>query len=36
MLDYFESPITGSDGNHEFFVYADARATHEHATRRCR
>jgi len=22
VLDYFESPITGSDGNHEFFVYA--------------
>lgn len=23
VLDYFESPITGSDGNHEFFVYAE-------------
>ena len=22
ILDYFESPITGSDGNQEFFVYA--------------
>lgn len=22
VLDYFESPITGSDGNQEFFVYA--------------
>lgn len=22
VLDYFESPITGSDGNHEFFVFA--------------
>jgi 23S rRNA (cytidine1920-2'-O)/16S rRNA (cytidine1409-2'-O)-methyltransferase len=23
VLDYFESSITGSDGNHEFFVYAE-------------
>jgi len=28
VLDYFESPITGSDGNHEFFVYAQHRAGH--------
>jgi len=28
VLDYFESPITGSDGNHEFFVYARHRAGH--------
>ena len=28
VLDYFESPITGSDGNHEFFVYAQHRAEH--------
>jgi 23S rRNA (cytidine1920-2'-O)/16S rRNA (cytidine1409-2'-O)-methyltransferase len=26
VLDYFESAITGTDGNHEFFVYAE-RAT---------
>jgi 23S rRNA (cytidine1920-2'-O)/16S rRNA (cytidine1409-2'-O)-methyltransferase len=24
VLDYFESPITGTDGNREFFVYAEA------------
>ena len=23
VLDYFESPITGTDGNHEFFLYAE-------------
>ena len=23
VLDYFASSITGSDGNHEFFVYAE-------------
>ncbi len=23
VLDYFASPITGTDGNHEFFVYAE-------------
>jgi len=23
VLDYFPSPITGTDGNHEFFVYAE-------------
>lgn len=23
VLDYFESSVTGSDGNHEFFVYAE-------------
>ena len=28
VLDYFESPITGSDGNHEFFLYAQHRAGH--------
>ena len=22
VLDYFESPITGADGNREFFVFA--------------
>jgi 23S rRNA (cytidine1920-2'-O)/16S rRNA (cytidine1409-2'-O)-methyltransferase len=24
LLDYFESPITGGDGNREFFVFARA------------
>lgn len=24
VLDYFDSPITGTDGNREFFVYAEA------------
>ena len=28
VLDYFESPITGSDGNHEFFLYAQRNAEH--------
>ncbi|TAG46223.1 MAG: TlyA family RNA methyltransferase [Betaproteobacteria bacterium] len=26
VLDYFESPITGADGNREFFVYAERAA----------
>jgi 23S rRNA (cytidine1920-2'-O)/16S rRNA (cytidine1409-2'-O)-methyltransferase len=29
-LDYFDSPITGGDGNHEFFLYAAKRPGTDH------
>jgi 23S rRNA (cytidine1920-2'-O)/16S rRNA (cytidine1409-2'-O)-methyltransferase len=28
VRDYFESPITGGDGNTEFFLWAQAKETH--------
>lgn len=28
VLDYFASPITGTDGNHEFFVFAQYQTDH--------
>lgn len=29
VIDYFDSPITGTDGNHEFFVFAQYQISNE-------